>query len=94
MAKTATHKVGLQTPSHDLFTSRTQSVGHFKVYFILHHLLDLFIPAPTRLLWEGFSHAAITAQRLDAALYKNTPLPFYASDVKELEDTGTGETTQ
>ena len=32
--------------------------------FTHHPLLDLFIPAPTWLLWEAFSHAAITAWRL------------------------------
>ena len=32
--------------------------------FTLHPLADLFIPRPFQLLWEAFSHAAITAQRL------------------------------
>ena len=32
--------------------------------FTLHPLADLFIPTPTRLLWEAVSHAAITARRL------------------------------
>ena len=32
--------------------------------FTLHPLADLFIPKPFQLLWEAFSHAAITAQRL------------------------------
>ena len=31
---------------------------------IIHPLVDLFIPRPTRLLWQAVSHAAITAQRL------------------------------
>ena len=32
--------------------------------FILHPLVDLFIPTPTQLLWEAFSLAVITVQRL------------------------------
>ena len=31
-----------------------------KCLFTLHPLADLFIPTPTRLLWEAFSHAAIS----------------------------------
>ena len=33
-------------------------------HFTLHPLADLFFRTPTRLLWEPFSYAAITAQRL------------------------------
>ena len=36
------------------------SVGPLKSLYTL-PLADLFIPTPTRLLWEEFSHAAITA---------------------------------
>ena len=32
--------------------------------FTLHPLADLFIPRPSQLLWEVFSHAAIAARRL------------------------------
>ena len=32
--------------------------------FILHPLAEIFIPTPSQLLWEAFSHAAITARRL------------------------------
>ena len=32
--------------------------------FTLHLMANLFIPMPTQLLWEGFSHAAIAARRL------------------------------
>ena len=32
--------------------------------FTLHPLADLLIPAPTRLVWEAFSHAAVAAQNL------------------------------
>ena len=32
--------------------------------FTLHPLANLFIPRPFQLLWEAFSHAAITARRL------------------------------
>ena len=32
--------------------------------FTLHPLADLFIPTPFRLLWEAFSHTALTARRL------------------------------
>ena len=33
-------------------------------HFTLHPLAELFIPTSTRVLWEAFSHAAITAQGL------------------------------
>ena len=36
--------------------------------FTLHPLADLFIPTPTRLLWEAFSHAAL--------MRKDFPLTF------------------
>ena len=32
--------------------------------FTLHPLADLFLPMPCRLVWEEFSHAAITARHL------------------------------
>ena len=35
-----------------------QSVGPLKVLYTFPPLADLFIPAPTRLLWEAFSHTA------------------------------------
>ena len=40
-----------------------QSLGLFKVLYTS-PLADLFIPTPFRLLWEAFSHTAITPQRL------------------------------
>ena len=44
----------------------TQSLGQVdaRKRFTLHPLLDLFNPTPSRLVWEAFSHAAITARRL------------------------------
>ena len=42
--------------------------------FTLHTLADQFILAPTRLLWEEFSHAAITVNRLFTDTFP--PLPF------------------
>ena len=32
--------------------------------FTLHPLVDLFIPRPSQLLWEVFSHAVVAARRL------------------------------
>ena len=47
-----------------------QSLGLFKTMCIsplthltLHPLTDLFVPTPSRLLWEAFGHAAIAARR-------------------------------
>ena len=39
-------------------------VSHCSKRFTLHPLADLLIAIPTRLLWEAFRHAAITASRL------------------------------
>ena len=46
-----------------------ETVGSYTArYRVLAHctssLADLFIPTPSRLLWEAFSHAAISARRL------------------------------
>ena len=44
--------------------SVTSSLWDCSKSFTLHDLAHLFIPTPFRLLWEAFSHAAITARRL------------------------------
>ena len=54
--------------------------------FKLHPLADLFIPAPTRLLWEAFSHVAIYYEKNESltcpppsiARYSSTQLSYTA----------------
>ena len=45
--------------SHNTVSSRSSSSNHSA----LHPLVDLLIATPTRLLWEAFNHAGITARR-------------------------------
>ena len=47
-----------------LLYSAVSSLWDCSKHFTLHPLADLFIPTPICLLWEAFSHAAITVQRL------------------------------
>ena len=40
-----------------------QCAFHPLTHLTLHPLTDLFVPTPSRLLWEAFGHAAIAARR-------------------------------
>ena len=44
--------------------------------FTLHPLADLFIPTPSGLLWEAFSHVAITARRLSILIFASAWYSF------------------
>ena len=46
----------------------------------LNPLADLFIPAPIRLLWEAFSHAAITARRLFTHISTTVQVLIYTAE--------------
>ena len=46
-----------------LYSAVSSQLDHSK-RVTLHPLADMFIPTLTRLLWQAFSHAAVTVQRL------------------------------
>ena len=48
--------------------------------FTFHPLVDLFIPTPTQLLWEAFSHAAIIAQIFAYLTTVNSQVLIYTAE--------------
>ena len=40
-------------------------------HFTLHPMADLFMPAPTRLLWEALSHASIRANTIHSHFHRS-----------------------
>ena len=62
--------------------------------FTLHPPAVLFIPMPSRPLWEAFSHAAITTQRLFLFIYPPLSIARYPFiQLSELRQCGVNETT-